>query len=220
MFLYARWNARGLTGGLRLLDVIPSPLSPISEIPERDFRDAPLPAPVFEGDVARLALRLDSADGRARGPARFTAAVGEIALEAGTGPVPPGGGSHGRPGAGRGRLVAGGSGRRGRGVLALPLARAPASPAVADQLARLAASEAWDCYRAGGRVLAWSPGLEPLAPWQARSIWAVLEWLARWPELPAEQVELPRAMEALPLRACPAGPALEGVKELRDRRAA
>ena len=39
--------------GLRLLDVIPSPLSPISEIPERDFRDAPLPAPVFEGDVAR-----------------------------------------------------------------------------------------------------------------------------------------------------------------------
>ncbi|TMC10898.1 MAG: hypothetical protein E6J29_10720, partial [Chloroflexi bacterium] len=91
MFLYARWNARGLTGGLRLLDVIPSPLSPISEIPERDFRDAPLPAPVFEGDVARLELRLDSADGRARGPARFTAAVGEIALEAGTGLVPPGG---------------------------------------------------------------------------------------------------------------------------------
>ena len=47
MLFYARWNARGLEGGVRLLEVTPSELSPIFEIPERDFRDAPLPAPVL-----------------------------------------------------------------------------------------------------------------------------------------------------------------------------
>ena len=58
----------------------------------------------------------------------------------------------------------------------------PASPEAADQIARLAASEAWDCLRAGGRVVMWAPGAEPTSPAEARSLWALLEWLARYPD--------------------------------------
>ncbi|MEO8745301.1 MAG: DUF58 domain-containing protein [Candidatus Dormiibacterota bacterium] len=57
----------------------------------------------------------------------------------------------------------------------------PAGPEAADQVARLAASEAWDCIREGGRVMLWAPGLEPSRPNEARSLWALLEWLARYP---------------------------------------
>jgi hypothetical protein len=58
---------------------------------------------------------------------------------------------------------------------------APRSVEVADQIARIAASEAWDCIRDGGRVVMWGPGLEPTHPSEARSLWALLEWLARYP---------------------------------------
>jgi uncharacterized protein (DUF58 family) len=61
----------------------------------------------------------------------------------------------------------------------------PPTPEVADQIARLAASEAWDCLRAGGRVVLWTPGAEPSLPSDSRSLWALLEWLARYPGLPA-----------------------------------
>jgi uncharacterized protein (DUF58 family) len=57
----------------------------------------------------------------------------------------------------------------------------PPTRLVADQVARLAASEAWDCIRGGGRVVLWGPGLEPSLPSEARSLWALLEWLARYP---------------------------------------
>lgn len=57
----------------------------------------------------------------------------------------------------------------------------PPTPEAADQIARLAASEAWDCLRAGGRVVLWAPGAEPSAPSDSRSLWALLEWLARYP---------------------------------------
>jgi uncharacterized protein (DUF58 family) len=60
----------------------------------------------------------------------------------------------------------------------------PTSREVADQVARLAASEAWDCIRGGGRVVLWAPGLEPSLPSEARSLWALLEWLARYPSSP------------------------------------
>jgi uncharacterized protein (DUF58 family) len=60
----------------------------------------------------------------------------------------------------------------------------PPSREAADQIARLAASEAWDCLRAGGRVVLWAPGCEPTRPEESRSIWPLLEWLARYP-LPA-----------------------------------
>ena len=57
----------------------------------------------------------------------------------------------------------------------------PPSREAADQIARLAASEAWDCLRAGGRVILWSPGVEATRPEESRLIWPVLEWLARYP---------------------------------------
>ncbi len=58
---------------------------------------------------------------------------------------------------------------------------APATREDADQVARLAASEAWDCIRGGGRVVLWAPGQEPSRPSESRSLWALLEWLARYP---------------------------------------
>ena len=59
----------------------------------------------------------------------------------------------------------------------------PATVEVADQIARIAASEAWDCLREGGRVVLWAPGLEPTRP--LRDLWAALEWLARYPSGPS-----------------------------------
>ncbi len=55
---------------------------------------------------------------------------------------------------------------------------APATTEIADQVARIAASEAWDCLREGGLVAVSAPGLEEI---QSRDLWAVLEWLARYP---------------------------------------
>ena len=63
----------------------------------------------------------------------------------------------------------------------------PPSREAADQAARIAASEAWDCIRAGGQVALWAPGLEGTAPAEARNLWALLEWLARYPRLPADE---------------------------------
>ena len=57
----------------------------------------------------------------------------------------------------------------------------PPTREIADQIARLAASEAWDCLRDGGRVVLSAPGLEPSRPDESRSLWALLEWLARYP---------------------------------------
>jgi uncharacterized protein (DUF58 family) len=57
----------------------------------------------------------------------------------------------------------------------------PATREIADQVARLAASEAWDCIRGGGRAVLWAPGSESSLPSEARSLWALLEWLARYP---------------------------------------
>ena len=51
---------------------------------------------------------------------------------------------------------------------------APPSIGVADQIARIAASEAWDCIREGGRVA--------LGGLTSRDIWEVLESLARYPD--------------------------------------
>jgi uncharacterized protein (DUF58 family) len=64
----------------------------------------------------------------------------------------------------------------------------PLNREVADQIARLAASEAWDCVREGGRVMLWAPGLEPSLPGEALSFWALLEWLARYPVPPSPGV--------------------------------
>jgi uncharacterized protein (DUF58 family) len=76
----------------------------------------------------------------------------------------------------------------------------PSSQEAADQIARLAASEAWDCIRAGGRVVLWSPGTEPSRPDESRSLWALLEWLARYPQVaPEDGSEAPRVGDAVGL---------------------
>ncbi len=67
------------------------------------------------------------------------------------------------------------------GVQSLRIVLDPAPPSleVADQIARIAASEAWDCLREGGHVVITAPGLEPSR--SPRDLWAQLEWLARYP---------------------------------------
>jgi uncharacterized protein (DUF58 family) len=70
----------------------------------------------------------------------------------------------------------------GQQTLSIVLDPAPATTEIADQVARIAASEAWDCLREGGRVAVWAPGLEDI---QSRDLWAVLEWLARYPSGPS-----------------------------------
>jgi len=69
------------------------------------------------------------------------------------------------------------------GVRTLQVVVDPAPPTneVADQIARIAASEAWDCVKGGGWVVLSGPGLEPTRP--ERDMWALLEWLARYPDL-------------------------------------
>ena len=309
MFFYARWNARGLRGCLRLLEVSSAEGSPVNDIPEREFRDAPLPAPVFERDTIRVELEIAVADGHPRDPARIAAGIASGALEAGTGLVPSGGwravrehgpvtrgpiaaehlalessdplgffrsrralppealtvvlpiftsfsdrvqvreiesqltvvrAGHGtdlygvreyRPGdplrrihwktsARRGELVVREFEPPGLRVLALLLDPEPASQAAADQLARLAASEAWDCLRAGGRVVAWSEGLEPLRIEESHSIWSVLEWLAHWPYLPEADSQPPRVLDAIAFTDRSDGPAVDALSDLRDHGAA
>lgn len=74
----------------------------------------------------------------------------------------------------------------------------PAEGEVADQVARIAASEAWDCIREGGRVLLWAPGLEPSLPSEAQSFWSLLEWLARYPVVSdAGGVDAPAVSDAV-----------------------
>jgi uncharacterized protein (DUF58 family) len=68
-------------------------------------------------------------------------------------------------------------------TVAIYLDPAPESAEVADQIARIAASEAWDCIREGGRVVLWAPGLEPSQ--SPRDLWSQLEWLARYPDGPS-----------------------------------
>jgi uncharacterized protein (DUF58 family) len=58
----------------------------------------------------------------------------------------------------------------------------PPEQEAADQVARIAASEAWDCLRAGGRVTLWAPGCDPSRPDEERNLLALLQWLARYPK--------------------------------------
>jgi uncharacterized protein (DUF58 family) len=76
----------------------------------------------------------------------------------------------------------------GMRTLAILVDPSPRSVEMADQVARLAASEAWDCIREGGRVSLWAPGLEPPEPSQGRDLWAILEWLARYPAVSSGDV--------------------------------
>jgi uncharacterized protein (DUF58 family) len=100
---------------------------------------------------------------------------------------------HWRSSARRGELVVREFEPPGIQTVAIVLDPAPPSRDVADQIARLAASEAWDCLREGGRVVISAPGLEPTE--SPRDLWGLLEWLARYPDLPPGfDVDLPNAI--------------------------
>jgi len=94
---------------------------------------------------------------------------------------------------------------------------APPTPEVADQIARLAASEAWDCIREGGRVILWAPGQEPSRPNEARSLWALLEWLARYPRAGASEDAPTQVSDAVGVCASDASTITEALETVRHR---
>ena len=95
----------------------------------------------------------------------------------------------------------------------------PGDAAVANQVARIAASEAWDCLRNGGRVMLWGPGLAPSASDEARSLWAALEWLARYPTAAGsgEDVDPPRVSEAVAVTGGAPKEIIEAMETVRRR---
>lgn len=84
---------------------------------------------------------------------------------------------HWRSSARRGQLVVREYEPPGVQTLTILVDPKPPTMEVADQIARIAASEAWDCVREGGRVV--------LGALETRDIWQVLEWLARYPDSPS-----------------------------------
>ncbi len=93
----------------------------------------------------------------------------------------------------------------------------PGGAKVADQVARVAASEAWDCLRGGGRVMLWGPGLAPSSSGEARSLWAVLEWLARYPHLSADATDPPSVTEAVAVTGGANAAIVEALEMVRRR---
>ena len=91
----------------------------------------------------------------------------------------------------------------------------PISTDAADQVARLAASEAWDCLRAGGRVTLWAPGCEPSRPDEERNLLALLEWLARYPKPAAEDQPPPIVGDAIAVTSRSDARLLEAVEDVR-----
>jgi uncharacterized protein (DUF58 family) len=93
----------------------------------------------------------------------------------------------------------------------------PPTPEAADQIARLAASEAWDCLRGGGRVVLWTPGAEQSRPDEARSLWALLEWLARYPSssngLPTQPPKVGDAIAIVATQSREIDDALDGIRQ-------
>jgi uncharacterized protein (DUF58 family) len=92
----------------------------------------------------------------------------------------------------------------------------PGSDLEADQVARLAASEAWDCLRAGGRVTLWAPGCEPSRPDEERNFFALLEWLARYPQRSGEAVPPPLAGDAIAITTKSDGRLLDALETIRS----
>ena len=88
----------------------------------------------------------------------------------------------------------------------------PPSREAADQIARLAASEAWGCLNEGGRVLIGGPGLGSMGP--SRDLWSLLEWLARYPAASSDAVQLAGAQAEIVVITAGADPELieEGEK--------
>ena len=82
------------------------------------------------------------------------------------------------------------------------------------QVARIAASEAWDCVRAGGRALLWTPEGPSSRPTAA--LWDLLEWLALFPQADGTEPP-PRVHDAIGLVARRGSPVVEALLEVRRR---
>jgi uncharacterized protein (DUF58 family) len=91
----------------------------------------------------------------------------------------------------------------------------PPTAEAADQIARLAASEAWDCLRAGGRVTLWAPGCRPTRPDEERNLLALLEWLARYPQRGPEDEPAPLVRDAIAVAAASEARLLDAVEDVR-----
>jgi len=91
----------------------------------------------------------------------------------------------------------------------------PPSVEAADQVARLAASEAWDCLRAGGRATLWAPGCEPTRPDEARNLLALLEWLARYPNPAQDGQPAPLVSDAIAVTATSDARLLDATEDVR-----
>src|SRR5205823_4067005 len=161
---YARWSSAGIRAEVAVRSAVPGAGSPLADLPGVWVRTAPL-LPVFEGDTIEVELVLGARS--ARGPARLSGALAGAEMSAATGLVASlaapraGAGSelfgvreyrrgdslrriHWRSSARRGELVAREYEPPGLHLLGLFLDPRPASRQAADQVARLAASEAWD----------------------------------------------------------------------------
>src|SRR5439155_1591409 len=140
---YAVWNHRGLTGAARVRPGRRGPHSPLDWLPDAITRTAPAQAPIFEGDEIQAEAELRSArsgnelfgvrEYRRGDPLRRI---------------------HWRSSARHGRLAVREFEPPGVRVLGIFLDGGwkPAD----DQVARVAASEAWDCVRGGGRAVLWA----------------------------------------------------------------
>jgi uncharacterized protein (DUF58 family) len=93
----------------------------------------------------------------------------------------------------------------------------PPTDGAADQVARLAASEAWDCLRGGGRVTLWAPGCEPSRADEDRNLLALLEWLARYPERTAEDTPPPAVGDAVAVTAASDRGLIDAIELVRSR---
>ena len=123
---------------------------------------------------------------------------------------------HWRSSARRGELVVREYEPPGLQTLTILVDPTPQSVPQADQIARLAASEAWDCIREGGRVAIGGPGLESVGP--SRDLWSLLEWLARYPQVASSGSSLATGDEVV-IIAAGANPELieEGERARRRR---
>lgn len=125
---------------------------------------------------------------------------------------------HWRSSARHGRLVVREYEPPGVETLAIYVDPAPKDNRVADQIARIAASEAWDCIRNGGRAALWAPGLRASFPAEGHRLWALLDWLARYPGEPDDD-PAPLASEAVVITATP-DPRLSDAVDAARRRGA
>ena len=103
----------------------------------------------------------------------------------------------------------------GRTTLGVLLDADPPTREVADQAARIAASEVWDCLHEGGLAALWAPGLRSAGPAGSSGLWMLMDWLARYPALPPAGYPPPRSTTVVAVACRAEGGALRALDERR-----